>query len=331
MRYDRYNLCETAQTNKVYFKENLQKMIYCDMHCDTITKSADLNLGMSDSLLQSGFQKLKKSGCAAQCFAIFTESDKYGFLNYLKAFEEEIEKDKDVVFCKTYADVISCINDKKLGAILTAESLSFTGGDLNFIKVLKEKNVKMASLVWNNENEFAYPNLIFEKGLPVFEKSCTKGLKERGREALCLLDESKIIIDISHLSDGGAEEILTDRKIPVVASHSNSREVLNVSRNLPDSLIKKIADCGGAIGVNFCKDFTGEDIIPHIKHIIKVGGEDAAAFGSDFDGIPENPDMPDCTSMPELFDRLIKSGISARVLEKLAYKNFLRVFKEVCG
>ena len=72
------------------------------------------------------------------------------------------------------------------------------------------------------------------------------------------MDSLKIIVDISHLSDGGADEILEGRKIPLVASHSNARAVCGNPRNLTDEQIKKIADCGGVIGINFYKKFLGE-------------------------------------------------------------------------
>ncbi len=157
-----------------------------------------------------------------------------------------------------------------------------------------------------------------------------------GRAAVEELDRLKIIIDISHLSDGGADEILRGRKIPIVASHSNACAVCGVSRNLTDGQIKAVADCGGVIGINFCADFLGEEdafsaVMRNIKHIIKVGGEDSVAIGSDFDGIPTTENLEDCTRMPALFEFLERSALSPRVIEKFAYKNFLRVFKEVCG
>ena len=62
-----------------------------------------------------------------------------------------------------------------------------------------------------------------------------------------------------------------------------------------------------------------------------MGGEDVISFGSDFDGIPVNPDVPDCTRMPAILKYLHDNGLPFKTVEKLAYKNFLRVFKEVCG
>lgn len=312
-------------------------MKYIDMHCDTLTACADRGGSLDCFDGQVNLQKLKKGGCSAQCFAIFTEGGDApsAFEKYLAFYRDSLSKFKDSASpVLTSRDISRCEKEGKTGCILTAENLTFIGEDLNKIDRLQKEGVKMASLVWNTRNSLAAPNLIFENRVPQFEKRERTGLSPLGRQAVERLDKNKIIIDISHLSDGGADEILNGRKIPVVASHSNAQPVKNVSRNLTDGQIKKIAACGGVIGINFCKDFLGEpafeSVLNHICHIIKVGGEDVVALGSDFDGIPVNPDLCDCTRMPALFDYL-SASLPARTVEKLAYKNFLRVFKEVCG
>lgn len=311
-------------------------MKYIDMHCDALTACADGNLAKFSG--QVSFAKLHGAGCLAQCFAIFTEGGDApsafdrGLNSYFKALNELQAEISPVL---TFRDFAKCEKSGKAGSILTVENLSFIGDDLDKISFLKASGVRMASLVWNTRNLLAAPNLIFEDGFPQFEKRESAGLSPLGRQAVEKLDEEKIIIDISHLSDGGADEILTGRKIPAVASHSNAQKVRNVSRNLTDELIKKLADCGGVTGVNFCKDFLGENgfesVLAHILHIIKAGGEDVIAIGSDFDGIPVNEQIAGCERMPALFEYLLSNGLPPRVVEKFAYKNFSRVFKEVCG
>ncbi len=307
------------------------KVKYIDMHCDTLTVC-----GGEENFLSGGGQcsveKLIKSGCAAQCFAVFTEGD--GAYEYF-ALYDSILKGHGGLLCPVmhYADLSRAEKEGKLGCILTVENLGFLNSPEDIPK-LSRLGVKMASLVWNHKNAYAYPNMVFNGGTPRFELRESRGLTALGFKAVHWLDESKIIIDISHLSDGGVRDILTGRKIPVVASHSNCAEVLNVSRNLTDAQLKAVADCGGVIGVNFCKNFVGGEVIDgavrHILHIIDTAGEDAAALGSDFDGIPAPEGLEDCTKTGALFERLSQK-LSPRVLEKVLHGNFLRVFKNVCG
>ena len=308
------------------------------MHTDTLTACSDGGFDLVGYDGQTNLSKLKKAGCAAQCFAIFTDGDSaaFDFEKYLSFYKQNLPKLSHIAApIRNYNDILRCIKEGKVGIILTVENLGFIGCDLKKIDRLKEEGVKMVSLVWNNKNRFASPNLVFCGGIPQFETRVDEGLTDLGRQAVERLDENKIIIDISHLSDGGARDILSGRKTPIVASHSNAQSVLNVCRNLSDELIKKIADCGGVIGINFCKDFLGtpafDRVLQNIHHIINIGGEDTIAIGSDFDGIPTNPEIPDCTHIPKLLDYLTEAGLPHDTVEKFAYKNFLRVFKDVCG
>lgn len=311
-------------------------MKYVDMHCDTLTACFDAGAGLADKGFQASYDKLNKSGCAAQCFAVFTQGDGSAlrFEKYLSFFGSEIKRlGIKQILCPT--DLDDCIRSGKTGAILTVENLGFIDGDLKKAEALSSHGVKMASLVWNYENSLAMPNLKFADGVPLFSERESGGLTSLGEKTVEILDALKIIIDISHLSDGGALQILKNRKIPLVASHSNAAAVCGVARNLTDSLIKEIADCGGVIGVNYCKDFLGRgatfaDLLAHVKHIVNVGGEDAVALGSDFDGIPAPPDLEDCLKVPALLQYL-QDNLGYRLTRKLRHENFTRVFRAVCG
>jgi membrane dipeptidase len=111
--------------------------------------------------------------------------------------------------------------------------------------------------VWNNPNALAYPN--------VSPQNTTsregKGLTNLGKQMVEALQQSKIIIDVSHLSDGGVKDILAISRAPIVASHSNCNKVCKHSRNLTDSQIKAIANCGGVVGVNFCPKFISNNFV----------------------------------------------------------------------
>ena len=74
-----------------------------------------------------------------------------------------------------------------------------------------------------------------------------------------------------------------------------------------------------------------EGLIRHVKHIIQVGGADCIGLGSDFDGIGTNMEMKDCSYMPRLADALLKAGFQADTVEKIFYKNTIRVMKEILG
>jgi membrane dipeptidase len=279
-------------------------------------------------------QNLKSSGCIAQCFAVFTEGENAAnvYNSALNNFNKTLKDFPDILtFSKNYTDILSAIQSGKCAAILTVENLGFLHGDLAKISQLKAQGVSMASLVWNNQNDFAYPNVQSNK--PAYREQ--KGLKERGRQVIYELQKNKIIIDVSHLSDGGFYDVLNLTQKPFVASHSNCTEVCNVSRNLTDDQIKKLADRGGVMGINFSKNFLGDGgyqaVLAHVKHAVNVGGEDVISIGSDFDGTTTPNELCGCQKVDGLLNYLLNCGLSPRLVDKFAYANFLRVFREVMG
>ena len=298
---------------------------YADMHCDSITVCCEGGGNMYDFAGQINLIKLKKARCKAQCFSIFTQGENAAenFERFSAFYNAFLNSSRDIVPVTHFSDIISANKNGQTAAILTVENLGFLKGQVQKIPALKAMGVMMASLTWNHINAFAYP--------------CGTGgaLTNKGKLAVEELNAQKVIIDISHLSDGGIDEVLNISKSAVVASHSNCRAVQNNARNLTDGQIKRLANSGGVAGLNFCRNFIGGDpfegLYLHYKHMVKVGGEDLPAIGSDFDGIPPYPEICDCTKVSKLLDYFSYRGVKIDALEKLAYKNFYRVFEEVCG
>jgi membrane dipeptidase len=72
-----------------------------------------------------------------------------------------------------------------------------------------------------------------------------------------------------------------------------------------------------------------DTICDHVEHVRAVAGEDCVALGSDFDGVPDLPrDLPDCSALPALLERLRARGTTEGQLRKLAWDNVVRVLRE---
>ena len=100
-------------------------------------------------------------------------------------------------------------------------------------------------------------------------------------------------------------------------------------------MIKLLANKGGVMGLNFCSDFVGKneitsiyDLVSHAKHIRNIGGIDVLALGSDFDGIENEVEIKNTSEMNKLCDYLQKEGFSYDDIEKIFYKNIIRVLEE---
>ena len=163
-----------------------------------------------------------------------------------------------------------------------------------------------------------------------------KGLKPFGIAVVERMNELGMMIDVSHLSDGGFWDVLKYSKKPVVASHSNARALCNHPRNLTDDMIRALAEKGGVAGVNFYPAFvheshkiTAENLADHVEYMYRKGGEDFVAMGTDFDGFDDGEStIIHIGQMEEVFDAIKKKGFSASQMDKIWSGNALRVIKE---
>ena len=164
-----------------------------------------------------------------------------------------------------------------------------------------------------------------------------KGLKPFGVETVERMNELGMLIDVSHMSDGGFWDVLRYSKKPVVASHSNARVLCPHPRNLTDEMIRALAEHGGVAGLNFYPYFINEsgkadidDLVRHIEHMFYVGGEDFVAIGTDFDGFDEGKlELQNIGEMNLLYGALKKRKFNDGQIEKFWHGNVMRVMREV--
>ncbi len=317
-------------------------MKFIDMHCDTLSlllearEKGDCN----HTLWSNGFsidgRRLLKGKYAAQNFACYADmlqtpvsqshyEDYLQMIGILKEFL--LHHEDNFALAMDYDSYRKNKERGKISTFLTVEDAFILEGDLSRMQELSNQGVYMMGLTWNYENEIGYPNCI--------SKFQERGLKKIGFEVLAQMDELGIIVDVSHLSDGGFYDVIAHGKRPFVASHSNARGVRNHCRNLTDDMIRKIADRGGIIGLNFYGAFlndrevsTYESMAEHIKHMVNIGGDEVIAIGTDWDGIDTPTPMKDCGCISEFVDAMERLGISNQILENTAYKNFERFLSQ---
>lgn len=194
------------------------------------------------------------------------------------------------------------------------------------------------SLTWNGENRF---------GGGAFSSI---GLKEDGKRLLEFMNPYKIAVDLSHTSDPLAYDILNyvDKKnlnIPIIASHSNSRQVSPAVRNLPDEIAKEIFRRKGIIGLNLYSRFVGSNpddfIVKHLSHWIDLGGQHQICFGADFfcdldfpmaDRQPNEEhffkDYADSSCYGRLLQLFRNAGFEEQMIKGIASQNFLDFIKK---
>ena len=312
--------------------------MYIDMHCDTLTAVEDIAHGDG----QVSLDKLRAADCFLQCFAVFLHQERVGpdllaaFDRYADKFDALVADNADKVAAVTTPDqAYDAYRNGRLAALLTVEEGEVLQGDLANLAHLYARGVRMLTLTWNFPNRLGYPNIDATRHLPreeMLQSVDHRGLTALGRQAVAQMNELGMMVDVSHLSDGGFWDVLGCSTRPVVASHSNARAVCGVARNLTDEMAVALADKGGVTGLNFCYDFLTDigggvlqNALRHVRHLYDIAGEDVLALGGDLDGIAPH-DGWDCTRMPQLIERL-GDILPARVVDKMTLGNFMRVWR----
>ncbi len=321
---------------------------YIDMHCDTLAEGVRHHKNtiteINDTMVD--INRLQKAGAAAQFFAMFLpqreKPEWFGFevmpepevllQKMYEVFQNTIKENENcMAFARSHEKMQENLRDGKMSAFLTIENGYVVKGKMENLEKLHDMGVGLITLTWNDANCFGFPHTKDAEEMK-------KGLTDFGKEAVSYMNELGIIVDVSHLSDGGFYDVARISKKPFVASHSNCRELSPNTRNLTDDMIRILAEKGGVAGINFEPTFLNKDITDHksrietmcdhVEHFIKIGGTDCVGIGTDFDGIGGDLEINECSKMDQFFHALHKRKISEDVIDKLAFYNVERVIKE---
>ena len=311
-----------------------------DMHCDTILecfRNPEHQLFKNDGHIS--IEKLKKGNALAQFFAIFISPNEKKIMEPYEIFNRvyetyitQIQLNADYIQTALCAeDILKNEENGKTSSILAVEDGVIIGDKLERIGEIFDKGVRLVTLTWNFENEIGFPSSDDIKAHKL-------GLKPFGIEAVSEMNKYGIIIDVSHLSEGGFYDVAKYSKKSFVASHSCARSLCDHRRNLTDDQLKVLGEKGGMVGVNFCSDFlrensnyaTIDDISKHVRYMVDKAGIESVGLGSDFDGIECELEFNDYSGYPKIIDNLSKY-FTYDQLDKICFENALRILRENIG
>ena len=256
--------------------------------------------------------------------------------------KEEIKDCDDIVhIVKKSEDFDIAKKSNKIAILIGMEGLQAIDDNIDDVEKLYSFGVRHASLTWNEENKLATG----AKG------NIDRGLTEDGAKLIKKMEELGMILDVSHTNEKTFWDICKVATKPFIASHSNCRSLCDVPRNLTDDQLREIAIRNGVVGVNSYEEFVSSDLekrtvehlVDHIDHMVEVMGIDHIGLGFDFaeylnaDTLKHYANtytygvrgLEDTTKAKNIISVLEKRGYSKEDIEKICYKNFYRVIKEI--
>jgi membrane dipeptidase len=193
-----------------------------------------------------------------------------------------------------------------LAPVLHIEGAEAIDANFEFLDVLYAAGLRSLGPVWSRSNAFGH-------GVPFRCPSSPDtgpGLTDLGKELIGACNRLGILIDLSHL---------------------NERKQLEA-----------IGETGGMVGVNFATSFLRQDgrhdastpvelVFDHVEYILKRVGDDGVGFGSDFDGARIPTGIENASRLQSLVEVMRTRGYGKQLIEKLCYKNWLRVLGNTWG
>jgi membrane dipeptidase len=253
--------------------------------------------------------------------------------------------------CRSYREILEAREKKKIALLLTMEGVEPLGADLDLLRAFYELGLRSLCLTHVRRNAAGDGGLFASSGSPC------GGLTPFGRDVIRECEKLGIIVDLAHISPAGFDDILEITTKPVIISHTNARKFYDIERNVTDEQIKAVGARGGVIGINAVlvsphkEEATLDRYIDHIEHVRDLIGIDGVAIGFDFfefiyrqwseaEQIAFQKKFTHAHFVPELAKhshsrgltrRLIERGFKDDEIERILFRNWMRVFEGWLG
>jgi membrane dipeptidase len=184
-----------------------------------------------------------------------------------------------VALCRDGAEIDAALASGRIALVLALEGCPQIDDDVELLDTLARLGVRVVSFAHFGRSALADGSA---------EDAAGSRLTRAGVAALEALERLGVVMDISHLGQGGVEHVLALATRPVIATHSSARALRDHHRNLTDEQLKGVQLTGGVICVNFFAGFlddgppTIDRLVDHIEHVAEVVGIDHVGLGPDF-------------------------------------------------
>jgi len=284
-----------------------EDLLIFDAHCDTANALLDTSFNFKE--IKKGHvdgEKIRKGGLKAQIFALWVNPVYSPYRSIKKALLLYHILEKKVFFpgygmkVTSTTEMGSALRNNRLACWLSLEGGHIIENSTDILEFFYSLGIRSMTLTHTKNTDWADSS---------GDSPRWDGLNSLGRKIVAHMEELHMVIDVSHASDKTVEDVFDVTSMPLMASHSNARALCDISRNLPDSLIKEIAGRKGYIGVNFFPVFLNKNIFDQVsKNVEKYKNEHQKII----QGNEENPDVVNKAEW-ELFRKYVRETESVDV------------------
>lgn len=193
-----------------------------------------------------------------------------------RALVDVLEPDFQLITCAE--DIRRVHSEGAHGVLMNLQNAAAFDDDLDRIEMFYNLGIRVVQLTYNRSN--------------LLGGGCTDagdpGLSYFGREVVRLLNESGIMIDLSHCGTRTAFDAMEVSGEPVTFTHTSAAAVCPHDRAKSDEQLRAVAETGGFVGVLLVPSFIQSgtvgslrDFVRHVEHIAGLIGIEHVGIGTD--------------------------------------------------
>lgn len=287
-----------------------------------------------DTLGHVNLTKLRQGGVGCAIMGAFPAGRHYPIrgvrcgLEYIDVFHS-LADTPGVRLALSADDIEEAAREDEIALMLAFDGGEFLDGSIGSLRMFHRLGLRVLGLTWNERNLLADG---------AAESGTKGGLTHFGAEVVAECARLGIVVDASHLSEAGFYDLAERSEKPFVVSHANCHMLYAHPRNLTNDQLRALRDTGGVVGISLNPAYLGpyegsglDRVCEHLEHAVEVAGEEHVSLGTDFDsfsGAGPEP-LEDASKLGLLTERLLKRGMSGRVISGVLGGNWMRVLRAV--
>jgi membrane dipeptidase len=232
-----------------------------DLHCDTPMRIAreGFDLGKRNEYGQVDIPRMREGGVTGLFFSVYTPASRgetpeavQRALEIVDAVRREAARHPDdLVLADSVLDMERARESGKMSVLMGVEGGHMINSSLGVLRTLYGLGCRYLTLTHSKHTPWAGSSSDVAADDP--------GLTLLGREIVAEMNRLGMMVDVSHISDKTFWDVVGASSAPVIASHSSCRALALHPRNMTDEMIRKVAENGGVVHINYYNGFLSDE------------------------------------------------------------------------
>ena len=209
-------------------------------------------------VMHTDFERLAEGRVGAQFWSVYVDNAQpeaeaaVETIEQIDVTKRLIERYPDRLALALSADDVQRAMDAgKLASLIGMEGGHSIAGSLAVLRQMYDLGARYMTLTHNKNTAWADSSSVDPQH---------NGLTEFGEQVVREMQRLGMLVDLSHVSEATMMDALDVARAPVIVSHSGARAVVDHSRNVPDSVLRRLKDNGGIVMVVALPSYVSETV-----------------------------------------------------------------------